>query len=128
MKKKKLVLVLPARSYGRKVVYLFKDGINARGSEFELSVRKRAKKTREYHIPVRVRPEVTGRTDKKIPINTLGKWLFGVPGYAGNATFYGLYEAVPKVVVKISPAMPEVVDLIDRLFTAVGGVRAEDEF
>lgn len=38
----------------------------------------------EYHLPIEC--EVSGRNDsgEEIPIDKVGKWLFGVPGYMGH--------------------------------------------
>jgi hypothetical protein len=120
-------VVLPARARGKRLVYEFNE-VNAQGAGFKLYLREKLKGVQEYHTPIELdNPAITGRTDTgvPIPINTLGRWLFGVPGYAGNATFDGFGD-VPKVIVNISPATSgEVVELIDRLFSAVGGVRRE---
>jgi hypothetical protein len=120
-------LVLPARAFGGKLVYDFPE-IGVRGASFKLYLRNELKQLREYHTPVELdNPAIAGRTETGVPIaiNTLGRWLFGVPGYAGNATFDGFGD-VPRVVVNISPTTStEVVELIDRLFSAAGGVRRE---
>jgi len=89
-------------------------------------LREKLKGVPEYHTPIELdNPAIAGRTDTvvPIPINTLGKWLFGVPGYAGNAVFDGFSDP-PKVVVNIhSEVQPEVIEVIDQLFSAAGGVR-----
>jgi len=61
------------------------------GPNLKLWLRARAKRLPLYYLHVRVEPEVTGRTDTgvPIPVNTLGRWLWGVPGYMGNAVFCG---------------------------------------
>jgi hypothetical protein len=119
-------LVLPVRAFGKRLVYEF-SGISVRGASFKVFLRNELKKVAEYHIPVELDdPAVTGRTEDgvPIPINTLGRWLFGVPGYAGNAVFDG-FKDVPEVVVNVGVGISDVVELIDRLFLAVGGVRKE---
>jgi hypothetical protein len=120
-------MVLPARAHGKRLVYEFL-GVGVRGASFKLYLRNELKKIPEYRIPVELdNSNVTGRTDDgvPIPVNTLGRWLFGVPGYAGNAVFDGFGD-VPRVVVNISPTTStEVVELIDRLLSAAGGVRRE---
>jgi hypothetical protein len=108
-------------------VYEF-PGVGVRGASFKVYLREKLKKVSEYHTPIELdNPGVAGRTEDgiPIPIGTLGRWLFGVPGYAGNATFDGFGD-IPKVVVNINPTVSaEVVGLIDRLFSAAGGVRQE---
>jgi hypothetical protein len=85
--------------------------------EDEVILRALLKRTPEYHIPVELNPRVEGWTEDgvPIPINTLGRWLFGVPGYAGNATFDG-FKDVSEVVVNANGISDDVVELIDRLF------------
>jgi len=117
--------VLPARAYGKRLVYEFRN--YAQGPSFKVFLREKLKGVPEYHTPIELdNPAIAGRTDTgvPIPINTLGKWLFGVPGYAGNAVFDGFSDP-PKVVVNISEVQPEVIELIDRLFSAAGGLRQE---
>jgi len=119
-------LVLPARAYGRKLVYEFRN-ISNKGGSFKIFLRNELKKIPEYHTPVEMDSEVAGRTEDgvPIPINTLGRWMFVVPGYAGNAVFYGFSNPC-RVIVNINISVqPEVVEIIDRLFSAVGGVRIE---
>jgi hypothetical protein len=120
-------LVLPARAHGKRLVYEF-SGIGVRGASFKIFLRNELKKVSEYHTPVELdNPNVAGRTEDGIPIpvNTLGRWMFGVSGYAGNAVFDG-FKDVPEVVVNVGGGVSdEVVELIDRLFLAVGGVRRE---
>jgi len=120
-------LVLPARAYGKQLVYEFRN-TGAKGAGFKIFLRNELKKIPEYHTPVALdNPGVAGRTEDGIPIpvNTIGRWLFGVPGYAGNAVFEG-FSNPPRVVVNINSAVqPELVKLIDQLFSAVGGVRVE---
>jgi len=120
-------LVLPVRAFGKRLVYEFPGG-RVRGASFKVFLRNELKKVSEYHTPVELdNPNVAGRTEDGIPIpvNTLGRWLFGVPGYAGNAVFDG-FKDVPEVVVNVGGGVSdEVVELIDRLFLAVGGVRRE---
>lgn len=62
--------------------------------DLKVAMREAAKRHPLYHLPVEVRPPVEGRTDRGIPIpvNTLGRWLWGVPGYAGNAVFDGFAD------------------------------------
>jgi len=120
-------LVLPARAYGKRLIYEFRDVV-AKGASFKIFLRNELKKIPEYHAPVVLdNPGVAGRTEAGIPIpvNTLGRWLFGVSGYAGNAIFDG-FATPPRVVVNVhSEVQPEVIELIDKLLSAAGGVRVE---
>jgi len=77
------------------------DALEAEGysrGSFKLLVRDAANKTQWYYLPVVLIPEVQGRSDagEAIEVNTLGRWLFGVPGYQGNARFIG-WPDVPYV-------------------------------
>lgn len=67
-------------------------------ANFKVLVREAAKRHPLYHTPVQLDPQVAGRSDQgeEIPVNTLGRWLFGVPGYQGNARFVG-WDEVPHV-------------------------------
>ena len=49
-----------------------------------------------YHFPVIVQPEVTGRGDagNPIPVNTLGRWLFGIPGFKGHIRVIPMREKI----------------------------------
>jgi len=84
-------LTLPARASpargGRFIPLPGWRGVNP--SDFKAALRERAKRHPLYRLPVQVRPPVEGRTELgvPIPIDTLGRWLWGVPGYAGNAVF-----------------------------------------
>jgi len=61
-------------------------------------VRDAAKRTAWYRLPVTLAPDVQGRDDAgmAVEVNTLGRWLFGIPGYQGNARFIG-WPDVPYV-------------------------------
>ncbi len=50
----------------------------------KIFLRSVAKGIPEYHHPIET--GISGRTDtgKEIPINTVGRWLFGTPGYMGH--------------------------------------------
>jgi len=120
-------LVLPARAYGRKLVYEFP--VRIQGHEFKLFLRNELKRTPMYYTPIELDKPVAGRTDEgiPIPINTLGRWLFGVPGYAGNAAFDG-FSVPPKVVVNIGADTPDdTIRVIDELLLIAGGVRREKQ-
>jgi len=120
-------LVLPARAFGKRLVYEFRN-VGAKGAGFKVFLRNELKKIPEYHTPIELdNPDVAGRTEDgiPIPINTLGRWLFGVPGYAGNAVFDG-FKSVPEVIVNVGASISsEAVELIDKLLSVAGGIRRE---
>ena len=65
---------------------------NKWGGGLKIAIRQVAKKLPEYHLPIQnqVLPmTVETQEGKKIEVNTLGKWAFGVPGYAGHLVFEG---------------------------------------
>lgn len=75
---------LPARMKAtKKLILPFK---NKWEYSLKIVIRNKAKRLPLYRIPIELEPLVTGMTDEgeKIPINTLGRWVFGVPGYAGH--------------------------------------------
>jgi len=100
-------ITLPARTFAyplRLELPQFSAALDAlevegysRGS-FKLLVRDAANKTQWYYLPVVLVPDVQGRSDtgEVVEVNTLGRWLFGVPGYQGNARFIG-WPDVPYV-------------------------------
>lgn len=91
---------------------------NRWGTGLKMKVRDVAKTLPLYHIPVKINPEVSGRTDdgKKIPINTLGKWLFGTPGYMGNM----VVESFEENVCFRLPDVPEAIELITEAAKILG--------
>ena len=95
-------LVLPARAspprtgrfvampqFAEAVARLVEAGYSE--GNFKVLVRCVAKKHPNYYLPVSLVPPVQGRDDagRPVPVDILGRWLFGVPGYAGNAVFDG---------------------------------------
>ncbi len=102
------VIVLPARAFTLRPFRLelpqFAAVLGAFEAEgysranFKVLVRDAAKRTAWYHLPVVLIPDVHGRSDagEVVEVNTLGRWLFGVPGYQGNARFIG-WPDVPYV-------------------------------
>jgi hypothetical protein len=118
-------LKLPARGLPTKrVIYVFPDlKGEVEGGSFKLYLRDVLKKVPTYHIPVEV--DVYGRTADGVPIkiNTLGRWLFGVPGYAGNARFLGISGEVFRVEVWCGGCGDDVIEVLDKLFAYVGGKR-----
>ena len=102
------VIVLPARAFTLRPFRLelpqFAAVLGAFEAEgysranFKVLVRDAAKRAAWYHLPIVLVPDVQGRSDagEEIAVNTLGRWLFGVPGYQGNARFIG-WPDVPYV-------------------------------
>lgn len=78
-------MLLPARGTGRKVIVIEKP--NKWGYSLKQVIREKAKRNPLYHTPIEITPPVTG--DEGVAINTLGRWLFGVPGYRGQITVRG---------------------------------------
>jgi hypothetical protein len=83
------VLRLPAR--GIPVERLIFDAPNLWAYNLKIILREACKNLPEYWIPIEIEPKVTGLSPdgKQIPINTLGRWIFGTPGYKGNCNFLG---------------------------------------
>jgi hypothetical protein len=78
----------------------------------KIALRERAKGLPLYHQPIALEPPVTGRTDTgvPVPVDTLGRWLWGVPGYQGVAVFDGFADP-PGVWLPLE-APPEAEELI----------------
>lgn len=83
---------------------------NEWGYSLKIAIRNEAKKLPLYRIPVEIKPLVTGKNNegKEIPIDILGRWVFGVPGYAGHI------KIIPNEVGTIIeyPNVPEVEKLL----------------
>lgn len=92
---------------------------NRWGTGLKTEIRNIAKTLPLYHIPVKLDPEVSGRTDDGavIPIDTLGKWLFGTPGYMGNM----IVESFEENVCFRLPDVPEAVELITQAVKILAG-------
>ena len=129
MRGKATTLKLPVRGMpSKKVVYEFPNLRNkVVGSNFKLSLRNVLKRVPEYHFAIELDFKVEGKSDNGIPISidNLGRWLFGVPGYAGNARFIAYPGEVPRVEVWCGGCGEDVVKLLDKLFKYVGGKRVE---
>jgi hypothetical protein len=80
------MLILPARIPFPVLSLTFAQCMPVLGGDAKMRLRSRAKGIEIYRTPVRLDPLITGRNDagEEIPIDTLGKWLFGVPGYRGH--------------------------------------------
>jgi hypothetical protein len=59
------------------------------GHSLKTALREVAKRLPLYHEPVETNPPLVGETDRGevVPVNTLGRWIFGVPGCVGHAIF-----------------------------------------
>lgn len=63
---------------------------NIWGTSLKFAIRECAKQLPEYHMPIIIEgyetEPLTVKADngKTITINTLGKWIFGTPGYMGH--------------------------------------------
>jgi hypothetical protein len=110
----------------RKVVYEFPSlKGKVEGGSFKLYLRDQLKRVPEYHRAIELDFYVEGKTEDGIPIaiNSLGRWLFGVTGYAGNARFFAYPGEIPRVEVWWDGCDEEVIKVLDRLFSYVGGKR-----
>lgn len=83
---------------------------NKWGTSLKIVLRNEAKRFPLYRTPVKIEPLVSGRTDTGdiIEIDTLGKWLFGTPGYASNM----IVESFEDLVSFRLPDVPEAEELI----------------
>jgi len=123
-----MVLRVPARgSMCMKVVYEFPE-LKGKvvGGSFKLYLRDLLKKVPEYHSVLEA-IGIEGKTDTGIPVpvSTLGRWIFGVPGYAGNARFIAYPGEIPRVEVWCGGCSEEVIYAMDKLFEYVGGKRVK---
>ena len=111
------MLNLPARTIEKQRIQF--PVKNIWGTNLKMEVRNAAKILPLYHTPVKIEPEVTGRTDdgQEIPINTLGKWLFGVPGFAANMVVESFHE---NVCFRL-PDVPEAIKLISKAVEILSG-------
>lgn len=100
------ILFLPARAFGEKIIMEYPK-VNKWGFQLKVILRKIAKQFSEYYFSVQISPSVAGRSDdgQEIPINTLGRWIFGVPGYQGNVIFEG--GETEKIRIRIPKNFPE---------------------
>jgi len=86
------VLTVPAQRADRGCPKLAINKPNKWGYSLKVAIRQVAKKLPEYHLPIQnsyLPMTVETQEGKKIEVNTLGKWAFGVPGYAGHLMFEG---------------------------------------
>lgn len=82
-------LPLPGRRASRAALKLVIDKPNRYGVNLKVAIREKAKKIAAYHCAIKW--PFSGHTDSgdEIPINSVGRWIFGTPGYMGHAIFEG---------------------------------------
>ncbi len=78
---------------------------NKWGSSLKLAIREAAKHTPEYFFPIDFPFSGKSESGEEIPVNTLGRWVFGVPGFAGHLVFEGGTE--DKIVIHYPEGTPE---------------------
>jgi len=71
-----------------------------------------------YNQPVKCRVKGEDKKGKKVAVNTVGRWLFGVPGYAGRVrvalsgdkVFLYYPQRSPKVVHELTASLKEAME------------------
>ena len=95
--------------------------------DFKFEVRAVARDIPEYFLEIRTFPEVRGEANgQAIEINTLGRWLFGTPGYAGHYR----QRIEGDTVVILVPPVDEAVELIKKalhILSAMGKIELLEE-
>jgi hypothetical protein len=107
--------------YGAAVVIRLPEPMGG-GAKIYLRNVAKAKVPKMYHAPVET--GISGRTDsgEEIPINTVGRWFFGVPGYMGHVRVSNWEGNLAKV--EFPADSPSIVhELVDRLKKIVEGVK-----
>jgi hypothetical protein len=107
------ILELPVRTNNLSLITVKFPVKNKWGTGLKFAVRDEAKKLSIYKMPIQTYPiPIAGKADngKEIPINILGKWLFGTPGYMSNM----VVESFEEDVTFRLPDVPEVHDLINQ--------------
>lgn len=61
---------------------------NKWGFNLKHAIREQAKKLPKYHEKIS-HPITVENEGKEIEVNTVGRWIFGVPSFAGRAAFMG---------------------------------------
>lgn len=89
---------------------------NKYGYQLKLAIRNLAKKHPNYHLKIYnefLPTTVTNpSTWNDINVDTLGKWMFGVPGYKGHLIFDGSIE--DKIIIYYPEKTPkEAIDLLN---------------
>lgn len=88
-------ILLPARMIPNQGL-IFPCIKNVWGSSLKHALRNTAKGMQLYYLPINLNPNVSGRSDdgKVIPVNTLGRWIFGVPGFKSNIVVESFADCV----------------------------------
>jgi len=104
-----VIMIVPARSFEKQLVMVVRvKGI----SPYELKdyVRQEAKELPDYQRPIKamhggVEIQLHGQSDsgEPIPVNTLGRWVFGVPGYRGHYSQQIIFKQGEDVVAVYCP-------------------------
>lgn len=112
-------LNLPTRVSFPKIKIIFPQTNPPLGHDTKMRLRSYAKRNALYRIPVEVNPLVTGRNDagEEIAIDTLGKWLFGVPGYKGHINVLPYEE---EIVIEVCTDLPEAIELLTDAASKLG--------
>ena len=112
-------ILLPPRVHFVSHTFTFKQPKPPHGYDLKILIRNKAKKLVPYRLPVVVYPEVTGRDDEgnPIPVNTLGRWLFGIPGFKGHIRVIPMREKIE--VHLFLPEKEKVKDIVLDLLEAV---------
>lgn len=89
--KKEKTLCVPVQRANRGSPCLVFNKPNKWGPSIKVAIRQIAKRLPEYHLPIKNEflPMTVEQDGKEIKVNTLGRWAFGVPGYAGHLVFEG---------------------------------------
>jgi len=89
------------------------DVPNRWGGGVKVAVRSVCKNLPEYYL--RIEPVLMGRDDSgnEIPVNTLGKWAFGVPGCRGKLMFEG-GETSKIVIYYPEGSPPELLSMLEK--------------
>jgi len=88
------------------------------GLTAKVFIHERARKLPLYDQSVKCEAKGQTRDGKKVAIDTVGRWLFGVPGYAGHIRVVPANDKVllyypkesPKVVHELVSSLKEVVE------------------
>ncbi len=103
-------LPLPGMRASRAALKVVIDKPNIYGVGLKVAIREKAKKMAAYHREIKW--PFSGQTDSgdEIPINTVGRWIFGTPGYMGHAIFEG--GCSEQIVIWLPLGTPQIVSEI----------------
>ncbi len=80
---------LPNKRAGRSDLKLTINKPNKHKYGLKIAIRNEAKKLPFYHELIECNICGQDNSGTLIPINNVGKWIFGTPGYMGHAIFEG---------------------------------------